>query len=105
MKILRILVITACLNVPFAQAMDFEGAARFGTEMATDIAGCAVKSVIQTAGILAVIDGSLNVCIGKALILPIPAITKDQDLNTVLNVMIGVAEVSAGIAVLKYMFE
>jgi hypothetical protein len=86
MKFLRILVIIACLNVPFAYGME---------SSITQMIVNGAKQMVVAAGILCVADGILEIADGESL-LPSFAISERAGINGACKASLGALLFVAG---------
>ncbi len=109
MKFLRILIITACLNVPFAYGMDqpnmlqtIKSATKMEQEkdgkVRNSILFTVAENIIRTGGVLAISEGIAFA--GGFQPIFIPKMSEEQSLGAATAVFL--TTVSAGVVILAY---
>ena len=94
MKFLRILIITACLNVPFAYGMEQEKDGKVRNSILFTVA----ENIIRTGGVLAISEGIAFA--GGFQPIFIPKMSEEQSLGAATAVFL--TTVSAGVVILAY---
>ena len=98
MKFLRILVITAILNIPCAHAMQ-------GSSAVSAILSSTANAVIVTVGVLTVFEGCCNAQFGKSPFLPLPTISNNRTVDHAGKAVVGLVETGIGLTAIAYVLQ
>jgi hypothetical protein len=93
MKILRILVMTACLNIPSAHAIE------------PSVHEFILNAAIVTAGVLSIVEGCSNAQFGTSPFLPLGRVSDNQFVDRTCKAVVGVAQAGLGLSAIAYALE